>query len=258
MPLRSLTPLRVSLALSAAVFACSSVASALVTVPAGEHRWRFDETSGAVAYDDIGTLDGALGGSTTRAAGPFGSNVITIAPTGSYDVAGYVDFGSAAGAFGAEDFTITHWYQTTFNTIGAHGDIIGNRVAGSLGNYFSARLLGNGQVSVELSQDGSGAGYIALAGASSFGVNDGNWHHLAYIREGATLSLYIDGVLADSRSSGAKQIASVLGKSSFRIGRRLPLGYSNFHTIPASYEDVRIFARALDENEILDIIDGTL
>ncbi len=258
---RKLTPLRVSLALSLAALAFTSTASALIGEPPPttgvvEHRWLFDEESGATAYDEAALADGTLGSSATRSAGVF-LGAVTISPTGNYDGNGYVDFGNEVGAFGDADFTLTHWYRTSFSTLGAHGDILGNRTAGSQGNYFGARLVGDGTIVVELAQDSWGSNYQAIA-ASNSGVNDGQWHHLAYVRSGVTLSLYIDGALAAQGNAGSGQPIFVNGSSSFRIGRRLPLGYGNFHTIPASYDDLRLFDRALSDTEVADVVDGAL
>jgi hypothetical protein len=248
--------LRVSLALSFALLAIPSAAAALVAAPIGGHRWSFDEQNGAIAFDDAGTADGTLGASATRILGPFGTGAISINPQGIYDMNGYVDFGNAAGAFGTADFTVAHWYKTTFSGSGKHGDIIGNRVAGSLGNFFGVRLTGDGTVVVEISQDSWGTNSLSAVGSPAYGVNDGQWHHLAYVRLGATFSLYIDGALADTRVTGSGKPASISGNASFRIGRRLPNYYSNAHTIPASFEDVRILDRALDADEVLDIVNG--
>jgi hypothetical protein len=254
---RHLTRLRVSLALSFACLAIPATAAALIAAPSGGHRWLFDEDDGVAAYDDFGTADGTLGSSATRIQGPFGTGAISITPTGIYDTNGYVDFGNSAGAFGTADFTVAHWYKTTFAGSGKHGDVIGNRVAGSSGNFFSVRLVGDGALVVEL-QDGSGGNSLTAVGAPSYGLNDGQWHHLAYVRSGAAFTLYIDGAVADTRVTGSGQPTSINGGSSFRIGRRLPAAYSNFHTIPASYEDVRIFDRALDDTEIQDVVSGSL
>ncbi|MDI1445196.1 LamG domain-containing protein [Polyangium sp. 6x1] len=255
--LRSLTRLRVSLALSFAFLAFPSAASAIVAAP-DAHRWYFDEEDGAIAYDDAGLFDGALGSHATRSAGPFGSNVLTIQPTSYNDVNGYVDFGKSAGRFGTADFTISHWYQTSFSGSGIHGDILGNRLAGSTGNYISVRLLGDGRISVELCEDYAGKNYVSAVSDAATAVNDGQWHHLAVVREGGLVSLYIDGLLAAWGNTSIWEPTNLEGLSSFRIGRRLPAFYSNFHTIAASYEDLRVFPRALSDTEVLDVVDGVL
>ena len=64
-------------------------------------------------------------------------------------------------------------------------------MASSGGQFFSARLLGSGQVSFEV-DDNTGGNYTGAA--SSATVNDGAWHHIAYVRQGATITIYVDGV----------------------------------------------------------------
>ncbi|MDC3958788.1 LamG domain-containing protein [Polyangium jinanense] len=253
---RSLTRLRVSLALSFAFLAFPSAASAIVAAPYA-HRWYFDEEDGAVAYDEAGVFDGTLGDHATRTAGPFGSNVLTIVPTSTTDYRGYVDFGKSV-AFGTADFTISHWYKTTFSGSGLRGEILGNRMKDAKGNFISVYLGGDGRVTVELCEDPYGKNYVSLVSDPSLPVNDGQWHHLAYVREGGMVSLYIDGQFAAWSNTGGWEPTNLDGLQSFRIGRRLPAFYTDFHTIPASYEDLRIFDRALTDTEVLDVVDGVL
>ncbi|MDI1478901.1 LamG domain-containing protein [Polyangium sp. y55x31] len=256
MQLRSLTRLRVSLALSFAFLAFPSAASAIVAAP-NAHRWYFDEEDGTIAYDDAGLFDGILGEHATRTAGPFDSNVLTIVPTSIADYRGYVDFGEVA-AFGTTDFTITHWYRTTFSGSGKKGEILGNRMKDAKGNFISVYLNGDGTIRVELCEDPWGKNFVSLVSDPSFAVNDGQWHHLAYVREGGMVSLYIDGLFAAWSNTGGWEPTNLDGLQSLRIGRRLPAFYTDYHTIPASFEDLRIFHRALNDTEILDVVDGVL
>ncbi|WP_437624229.1 LamG domain-containing protein [Sorangium sp. So ce1151] len=257
-----LSPLRASLALIFAVLVIPFSAAAVISPPGDPdddvHRWTFDEPSGTVAYDDVGVSNGTLGSSATRRLGTVGTGAVEISPSGIYDMNGYVDFGAAVGAFGTADFTVAHWYQTTFSGTGKHGDIIGNRTAGSKGNYFSVRLVGDGTIVVEICQDSAGTNFLVAVGAPSYGVNDGEWHHLAYVRSGGTFSLYIDGAVVDTRVTGSGNPTNIAGKQSFRIGRRLPNYYGDFHTIPAAYDDLRIYDQALDDDAIFDIATGAL
>jgi hypothetical protein len=253
---RNLKSLLVSLPLSLAALGFSSLAGAVVAPPTTDHRWTFDEPDGTVCYDDAGGPDGNMASSTTRALGPSGTNAVTLTPKGVYDWDSYVDFGNEVGAFGTADFTVTHWYRTSFSGVGVHGDVLGNREDGSYGNYFSVRVRGTGEVGIEICEDEEGSHYAELVG---FGhpVNDGEWHHLAYVRSGAHISLYIDGALVGTGTAASGYPAYLGGNSSFRIGRRL-MYTGNFYSIPASYDDLRIYSRALSDNEIFDIATGAL
>jgi len=251
MQLRTSTLLRVSLPLSLAVLASTSMADAIVITPVTDHHWTFDEPSGTIAYDEYGGPNGNLGASTTRVTGPFGDNAVAITPTSTTDSNGFVDFGRAIGAIGTADFTIAHWYSTTFNDVGLLADVLGNRTAYSHGNFFSVRVRGDGTITAELDQDGWGTNYTAVWGVV-YPINDGEWHHLAYVRQGAMLLLYIDGYPVDLSNTDSGNPTWISGASSFRIGNRLPNGYA----VPAAYDDLRIYDYALSDEEILDLAGG--
>ncbi|WP_437954033.1 LamG domain-containing protein [Sorangium sp. So ce296] len=74
-------------------------------------------------------------------------------------------------------------------------------------------------------------------------LNSGTWHHVAYTRSGTSLKMFVDGVQIGSGTSAAT--TNLTGASSFRIGRSLPSCLSNFYSIPASFDDVRTYSRAL-------------
>lgn len=253
---QNLTPLRVSLPLSLAVLAFSSIAGAHVTPPVTDHRWTFNEPDGAVCYDEAGGPDGNFSPSTTRVPGPFGDNAASITSTPD-DPDGYVDFGNAVGALGTSDFTITHWYRTSFDAPGQLADVLGNRTAYSHGNFIAVRIRGDGTITAELDQDGWGTNYVAVWGYV-WPVNDGEWHHLAYVRSGATLLIYIDGEPKDISATDSGAPTWISGASSFRLGRRLPYYGGNFTSIEASFDDLRLYDRALSDGEIYDIATGAL
>ncbi|AKF80361.1 EGF domain-containing protein [Myxococcus fulvus 124B02] len=210
------------------------------------HRWTFDEASGSTALDSAGTSNGTLGSSTSRTVSFDGSGAVALTPTQMCDLNAQVDFGLAPGQFGTGDFTISYWLKTTFNSSGS-GDLIGNRVNGSAGNFIGARLNGaTSGTSLEMYQDAGGTNG-AGAGVSSSPLNNGNWHHVAYTRAGTSLKMYIDGVLVSTGSSAAP--TNLTGLNSFRIGRRLPC-FSNFYSIPATFDDVRTYSRALNACDV--------
>jgi hypothetical protein len=205
------------------------------------HRWTFDEASGGTALDSAGTSDGTLGSSASRTVSFDGSGAITLTPTQQCDLNAQVDFGLAPGQFGTGAFTVSYWLNTTFNT-GGIGDLIGNRVDGSAGNFLSARLSGSALTSLEIYEDAEGTNGAGF-NVSPVPLNDGSWHHVAYTRSGTSLKMYIDGVLVGSATSAAP--TNLTGANSFRIGSRLPFCEDNYYSIPASFEDVRTYSREL-------------
>jgi hypothetical protein len=210
------------------------------------HHWTFDEPSGTAAVDSAGTSNGTLGSSALRWPSFDGTGGIALDPTAECDLQAEVDFGNAPGAFGTGDFTVSFWVATKFSGAGL-GDLIGNRVAASRGNYLSGRLVANGRPSLEVDDNAPPA-----AITSSATINDGNWHNVVYVRSGTSLSFYVDGALTGSTTAVA---ANVLGNAPFKIGRSLPC-LAGFRSIAALYDDVRTYDRALDACDVAALTGG--
>ena len=85
--------------------------------------------------------------------------------------------------------------------------------------------------------------------------NDGNWHHLAFVRDKKqdTLTIYIDGVVEDSQN-GKKQGSPTKGQEfGIHLGQRVD-GQNKFKGFLDEY---RLWTRALSKTEIKKIIAGT-
>jgi hypothetical protein len=215
-----------------------------------DHEWLFAEASGTTTADAASTnaVAGTLGASAS-----LGGGQVTLSANASFDPESNVDFGTSAAAFGTSDFTVAHWYKTTFGGGGLLGDVLGNRVDSSGGQFISVRINGGGQVTLEV--DDNGDGNYAATG-SNVAVNDGAWHHLAFVRQGGTVTIYVDGAASGSGSAPSGQPANVAddGSASFRIGRRLGDCCGNFLSVPSSYADLRLYYSALGEGDIGSII----
>src|SRR5215210_4969027 len=97
-----------------------------------------------------------------------------------------------------------------------NADLVGNRFATSHGNFFSLRMNGSqGFVVAEVDQDGNGTNYCAAQSAG--GLNNDQWHHVAAVRSGPSLTLYIDGKLAVQNAG--KGLANIGNKNPWRLGR---------------------------------------
>jgi hypothetical protein len=265
---------RASLALSLALVSVTSIAradgafvdAAPVAAPVPlvmsslKHAWNFDEGAGShIAHDSVGGVDGVGGSDAMWIAGygsffgPAHDKVVVMWPAaGIDDPNANVDFGRAVGTFGAADFTVTHSVATSHASPGTLSDVVGNRTSYGHGNFFAVRMRGDGILSVELDQDGAGTNYVGLLGEGKR-VNDSYLHQLAYVREGARLSLYVDGALVNSAQTASGQPTFVSGADSFRIGRRAPFAFTS---LVAFYDDLRIYGRALTAAEVQVVANG--
>jgi len=212
-----------------------------------DHRWVFDANSPSAAIDWIGTANGTY------------QNIKLGAP-GRYAIGGYVellgtqnsavDFGTAVGQFGTADFTVMLWFNTKEPQ--RYYDVVGNRTAPSHGNFFSLRMTGNnpagksGQLSAEVDQDVNGTNYVAVESAQT-GLNDGRWHHVAVVRTGPSLMLYVDGHL--SASGAGKGTANIANNNPFRLGRSL----ADFVSPNGFYTDLGVFGHELGGQNLYHI-----
>jgi len=210
-----------------------------------DHYWEFNETSGTIAHDSLGNVNGTLNGCAAFLPGGEGVHL-----NGSDS--SFVTFGKSVGQFGTDDFSVYLEFKTDEKC--RYFDIVGNRTASSHGNFFCIRMTGKhetvpeGTVVVEVDEDESGKNYIPINSKKS-GLNDGNWHALVVVRVGKNLTLYIDGDLEKTGKS-ATGIANIKNGNNFKLGRSLVYSSTQKFTPNAVYENLYVYDRALTENEM--------
>jgi hypothetical protein len=248
---RTLTLLRAPLVLSLALLGFPSLASA--DDPFGVCYWPVDEGSGSATDTFIcseSDMEGTLGSSAHWAL-EGDRTYINISPSIWGDTAGYVEFGPDTASFlGASDFTVLHSFRTgpTGSAGSALFSVLGTRSTYGHGNFFAVRMRGDGILTVELDEDTLGTNYVGLTGAGH-PVNDGVWHYLAYVRDGAQLSLYIDGELIASASTASGQPTWISGASPFRLGLEDPA--NTWPLFSADYDNLVIsYGIAMSQEQI--------
>jgi Concanavalin A-like lectin/glucanases superfamily len=220
---------------------CVAGASLADTTTSLAHRWTFDEPSGGTAFDSAGADDGTLGSSVARVTSFDGSGAVSLDPQSQCDLGAAVDFGTDPGNLGTSDFTVSYWIATS-STVRI-GDIIGNRIDGSGGNFISGRLHGAGSSTIEVDDN------VNFDSTSTSAINDSRWHNVVYTRQGPTVIAYVDGVAEGSATTGGT--VDLVPESTFRIGLSLPGCASfDFYAVPALFDDVRIYSRALAQCDV--------
>ncbi len=201
------------------------------------HEWRFDEDFPPVAEALVGNVNGTYGGSILRAGGFFG-----IGATMPGNENGYVTFGNGAGKFGTKDFTVSFWFWAPSST--STRELFGTRNTSGPGQWFSLRQTG-AQIVFEVSQDTSGTNAASVTSAT---YAEDAYHHLAAVRRGTRLELWIDGVLS-STSAATAGVANVSGTGALQFGR------TSFTTTDAarflgSVDILRLYESALGRCEM--------
>jgi len=134
--------------------------------------------------DSAGPNNGTITGSVSYTTGESGDGF-------SFDgSSSYIDFGSSAGNFGTNDFTIDFWINTTSSS---ESSILGKRSVCDADNMWDIRLTPDGTFSFEIAEDGGGTYYTDCQSIGA--VNDGFFHEITITRIGLSITTYIDGVL---------------------------------------------------------------
>ncbi|MGI9106685.1 MAG: FG-GAP-like repeat-containing protein, partial [Pyrinomonadaceae bacterium] len=194
------------------------------------------------ANDIQGGNNGSLFNGATFAAGK-------VEQAFSFDgVDDFASFGNTVGNFGASDFTVDFWINSTSLR---QEEVLGNRVDCSGGNFLSIRKGSGGGLSVEV--DNFGSGYIPLN--STVNISDGAYHHIAVVRQGATLALYIDGRLDTSGTAADGIVANINNSNNFIAGTGScgEFGQANF---TGQLDEIEIFNRAISQTEIQSIFNA--
>jgi hypothetical protein len=199
--------------------------------------WPLDEAQGKVANDASGngSLGHIHGGEWLQ--GVKGSAL----RLGKGD---FVDLGSAHQLnFGpAAPFTIAGWVATRSN-----GAICSFRRRTSIFPIVEISVR-KGQLAGWVRDDTSGFGGAKVRGAA---VNDGNWHHVALLRQGdGTIELFLDGTSQGrdkGKSSGGPITTDLraLGCDLFLSTRKKPPGY-----LAGSLDEFCVYNQALAPAEI--------
>jgi type II secretory pathway pseudopilin PulG len=210
-------------------------------------RWKLDETSGLNADDSSGngndgTLrnmvgnewisDGAVGGALNF----DGSNDYIAIQNLYYEGSGY------------PEVTVAAWIRTNDGS---------DQIIASFdrNEYWRLEINGNGGGTGQIGWDvRTSTGQVDYGSTTT--IDDGQWHHVAGVFDNGTLTIYIDGNPETPASGGSTfgrgnvryGFLGVGSEATYFDGSRGPNNYFN-----GDMDDVRIYDRALDANEIAQL-----
>ena len=210
--------------------------------------WLFDEGSGQVVADETGNGHKGTIQNPKWVAGKFGTSLEFQGQAGDPNyviIRHHADFD-----FGQDDFTIGLW----INTKKADAYIIAKRklepdnwwnlnsAIDRPGNFFGFEYAGGGA--------GAAAEFGAIDGKVEI-VNSG-WHHVATVKAGDNLQLYVDGIL-DVQKDGMKKNPkwSVDNKDPIQIG-----GWGKVENLVGSVAEIFIAKEAFTTDDFKKIMNG--
>ncbi len=202
---------------------------------AGLHAWwRLDEAAYPVCADAVRGIHGMASGGS-RVAGKSG-NALQLD-----GVADQILMASAASLVGTGSFTLAAWVKTS----DADGGVILQQRDGTTNGY-------QGQYQLSVTPQGTVSFFIYNGGfqfdfATTATVNDGQWHHIAAVREGTEGRIFIDGVLAGQASGAVKSLEPLI----VAVGSD-----ARDHTafLNAALDDIRIYRRALNAQNLVAVM----
>ncbi|MEY4928088.1 MAG: hypothetical protein RI894_2524, partial [Bacteroidota bacterium] len=106
----------------------------------------------------------------------------------------FVNLGTELGNFGTNDFTV----ELSLKTTNPSQFIIAKRPVCAHASFWNLSIA-NGSLVFEIDNDGSGRHYAAITAPTP--ITDGDWHHIAIVRAATLVSLYIDGILIEVKTT---------------------------------------------------------
>ena len=212
--------------------------------------WPLDETSGTQAADII---DGNPG---THIDGPTPTPGVVAGGLSFDGVDDYVRIPDAANLNpGTGDFTVDFWMKTSSQPTGGVGDnILSKRPICNVASFWDIRLGGatgtDGRLRVELFEEG---GANSNFNASTIKVNDGQWRHIAVVREGPMSRLYIDGALDISSTGGTTNISN---DADILVGNGPCVGVDGTTFFDGELDEIEYFNVALTADQVQAIYDA--
>ncbi len=199
--------------------------------------WKFDEGAGSTALDSSG--HGNHGAIYGNPAWVDGYDDYTNTRALDFDGFNFVDCGLADIFNVTDQITVAAWirvnvFEQTDQAIVSKGE-----------NVW--RLVRNGLTTDQLRFDCGGQAI------GSTNVNDGQWHHAVGMSDGATVSLYVDGIL-DGSAGGTGSIPTDPNLTLWIADTNRP--GSGPQAWNGVIDDVRIYNKALTQQEIEQIMRG--
>ncbi|NIK71907.1 LamG-like jellyroll fold domain-containing protein [Paenibacillus sp. BK720] len=222
--------------------------SGTVSKPAyiGTAHYKLDETSGSTASDSSGNNNTAVissnGGNVTWESNGKVNGALHLAPSGTNAFGDY--YISIPNFFdpGATNFTIAAWVKLDQPSgPGSNQTILAQE--GASGRSILYRDVNTGKLN----------SYLGGVTTTSNGtIPVGTWTHVALVKNGGTIQLYINGALDKTASVTTE---SSTGK--FRVGaHKAPSATSaNWN---GSIDDIQLSQKALTSAQISNMYDGTI
>jgi hypothetical protein len=232
-------------------------------------RWTGDGN----AKDSAGHHDGTVSGALTYTPGPAGAQAFQFGGSNLYGVSGQlvpvsaqVDFGSEIGNFGTRDFTVAFWLKTTAKY--APTAFLGKRSSCDARESFWEIQIGSrvtqqappGFLIMQMFDGGHSPPVAEYEDRNEFfsshAVNDGKWHHAAWVRQSTSSGsvsylLYLDGALDNSKVY--PEAVELSNQAPLILGQSVCQCCDGSQPYIGGAAELQLFSHALTAEEVLTI-----
>lgn len=204
-------------------------------------HWTFDEISGPVAHDSVGSFNGNLSASgATFVSGGISGNAISLSQAAN----GFVNMGNVLN-FTSQPFSVVAWLKTAPGYSISDSAIVSKHAASYQNGFWLMANTAGGGGQTGKAIFGEGAAWASVTSSTS--VNDGNWHQIvATFNPNASLKIYVDGTPAEasfpaSSSLVANNVAFLIGG----VNSGAPEG-----RMTGMIDEVQIYNQALSDGDV--------
>lgn len=219
-----------------AVAAAPAAEPAPISAPRPTHWWPANGT----ARDRVGADDGQLLNGVTFMSG-FRGKAFHFNGQGSE-----VLFDEVGGNFDRNPFTLAFFIKTTSPLSQA---IWEKRPVCNAASFWGFRMTGN-LWGAELDGDEFGTDNTGVPGAPI--IADGNWHHVALVRDGTNNTIYVDG--ANPSTAISPHPVQLSNTAPMRAGMSACTGIDGTNPYDGDLDELMIFDQALSQPQINEVI----
>ncbi len=203
--------------------------------------WTFDEGSGTTTYDSSGNNnEGTILGATWKLEGVLNGSI-------SFDgVNDYVNVQDdpSLNFHDENQFSICVWFKrNSINNPDSEKILCKSQTSSNAG--YSVHITPDNEINLRCRT----GGYLCDI-FSNKKIIDTGWHHTVVIWNSGTQHIYIDGIHDKTVNHGDYSIKDK--NKDLEIG----IHYGSNHPLNAVLDEIRIYERALTENEIIDLFTG--
>ncbi len=204
--------------------------------------WDFNETSGIIAHDSVGSVNGTLMGSAAFVSGGLNGNAVSISGAGSL-----VDMGDNFNFSNSSSYSLQVWVKLAPGDTTGYIPVARHHATTVAGYAMAINNIGDGCSA----PPGTAHFYTEYpcSPASTLTVNDGNWHQLVGTFSGGVASIYVDGQFQGA-SSGT--VLNQLNGYPFLVGG-ITVGSTPTNSYSGLIDNVGVWNNVLSAADVLSL-----